>query len=535
MMLGGRKKKIENPYHQDNTFPNIPRILFLSFIFGVPIICFLNREYIEESLFGIQSKYVLSSRSLHGPLSSKSSFSNDVDPNLKTMTFQFPDENEPRTFDAYVQPELSSFYKGDPPSTTIQEPRFKGLAGKFVNFSPDHLQLFWDDGRNGMHIADLPPFQAAGTATFPVHRFFFSKRNGDTKDIVHRVHIQPNQNLYIYDAFEEGHAEVEDLTDDLLELYNLQKKNLYFAKEYRKFTGRDWISFYPTTKKPIYKMWNADYFGQQHWVTTTETHFVVEPPEDLLTQMTHDEMFRDRVQHPDIRNLTEYRSKEPLLNMTMTVLSVSPRVFEVKSFLSQQEVDHIVHMATGMKLSLSTTSATDGKDATSNSKSRTSHNSWVGRARSPIMDSIYTRAADLMRLDEALLRQRHKDEIPEIDHRSSNAEDLQLVHYARSEEYTAHHDFTYPPIHSRGQPARWSTLLLYLNEGMEGGDTCFPRYVNAETTGKLCVTPEIGKAVLFYDQLPDGNMDDFSQHAAEPVRKGEKWLINLWTWNPRFH
>ena len=139
-----------------------------------------------------------------------------------------------------------------------------------------------------------------------------------------------------------------------------------------------------------------------------------------------------------------------------------------------------------------------------------------------------------MRLDEALLRQRHKDEIPEIDHRSSNAEDLQLVHYARSEEYTADHDFTYPPIHSRGQPARWSTLLLYLNQGMEGGDTCFPRYVNAETTGKLCVTPEIGKAVLFYDKLPDGNMDDFSQHAAEPVRKGEKWLINMWTWNPRF-
>jgi len=35
--------------------------------------------------------------------------------------------------------------------------------------------------------------------------------------------------------------------------------------------------------------------------------------------------------------------------------------------------------------------------------------------------------------------------------------------------------------------------------------------------------------VLFYSQLPDGNMDDFSQHAAEPVTDGEKWLINLWT------
>lgn len=32
-----------------------------------------------------------------------------------------------------------------------------------------------------------------------------------------------------------------------------------------------------------------------------------------------------------------------------------------------------------------------------------------------------------------------------------------------------------------------------------------------------------------YSMLPDGNMDDLSQHEAEPVKKGEKWLINLWT------
>ncbi len=28
------------------------------------------------------------------------------------------------------------------------------------------------------------------------------------------------------------------------------------------------------------------------------------------------------------------------------------------------------------------------------------------------------------------------------------------------------------------------------------------------------ITPEIGKAVLFYNMLPDGNMDDLSQHAS---------------------
>jgi prolyl 4-hydroxylase len=71
-----------------------------------------------------------------------------------------------------------------------------------------------------------------------------------------------------------------------------------------------------------------------------------------------------------------------------------------------------------------------------------------------------------------------------------------------------------------------------LNDVKKGGETSFPRWVNAETFEVLKVTPELGKAVLFYSQLPDGNMDDFSQHAALPVKDGEKWLINLWVWDP---
>jgi prolyl 4-hydroxylase len=187
-----------------------------------------------------------------------------------------------------------------------------------------------------------------------------------------------------------------------------------------------------------------------------------------------------------------------------------------------------------MKLSLSTTSGSDGSDRRSDSKTRTSKNSWVGRRRSPIVDSVYRRAADLMMIDEALLRHREKNERPDIDHLGTNAEDLQLVHYDVSEQYTAHHDFSYPFTYKKGQPARFVTLLLYLNEGMKGGETSFPRWMNAETTGKLSVVPEVGKAVLFYSILPDGNMDDLSQHAAEPVYDGEKWLINLWTWDPSF-
>lgn len=76
-------------------------------------------------------------------------------------------------------------------------------------------------------------------------------------------------------------------------------------------------------------------------------------------------------------------------------------------------------------------------------------------------------------------------------------------------------------------------MLLYLNEGMKGGETSFPRWLNGESHDVLKVTPEAGKAILFYNQLPDGNYDERSQHAALPVREGEKWLTNLWIWVSR--
>jgi prolyl 4-hydroxylase len=125
-----------------------------------------------------------------------------------------------------------------------------------------------------------------------------------------------------------------------------------------------------------------------------------------------------------------------------------------------------------------------------------------------------------------------------------------------------HHDFGYARIDDTHQSARFATLLLYLNEPEAGGETSFPRWQNAEVNLVSCcfrskhsnrialfhshsfsfalrfalhnfksfdqlkVPPESGKAVLFYSQLPDGNLDDFSHHAALPVKKGEKWLVS---------
>jgi len=623
-----KKSSIRNPYQQAK-FPDFRRLSVLTMMLSAPILLWVviansyagegdgsihgNGNHVKNAFIatraGIGKRFAKRSRNaLENGRSSKSylsDFANEDEPHFREMAFVLSGESQIRTFDAYMEPDVSTFYRDENDGTTtasgngnrdsadrrrVVTPEFKGQAGKFINVSPFHLMLYWDDGRDGVRIADLPPFEAAGTATFPVHKFFLSrnipKKHNDKDDddedmeIMERIHMQRGESVYIYNAFDKGLAKVEELDDDELELYHLQINNIEFAKQYREFTGREWLSLYPLRSKPMYNMWNADYYKQQHWVATKETHFVKEPPEHLLGRLSDNEMHRDRSDpiKRDHRKLEQYRSsssvkvtmeeggdldigvqsdEEPesesesdaFLNMTLTVLSTHPRVFEIKNFLSPVEVDHIVHMATGMKLSLSTTSGSDGRDARSDTRTRTSKNSWVNRSRSPIMDSIYARAADLMQIDEALLRHRNEKEDNEhhfakkghntshkhgAAHRRSNAEDLQLVHYSTSEQYTAHHDFSYPSLHHQDQPARFATLLLYLNEGMKGGQTTFPRWRNGHTGKKLTVEPEIGKAILFYNQLPDGNMDDLSQHAAEPVQHGEKWLINLWTWDPSF-
>lgn len=150
-------------------------------------------------------------------------------------------------------------------------------------------------------------------------------------------------------------------------------------------------------------------------------------------------------------------------------------------------------------LSLSSTGEGDGDDELEEenkiTSTRTSFNSWLPREKSLIVDTIYRRAADLMRIDEALLRSRPDGEHSGLATKKSIAESLQLVHYEDAQEYTAHHDFGYSAVDDEFQQARFATLLFYLNEGMTGGATSFPRWVNAETFRGLKAVPEAGKAV----------------------------------------
>mmetsp|Transcript_5781 Transcript_5781/g.12592 ORF Transcript_5781/g.12592 Transcript_5781/m.12592 type:complete len:101 (+) Transcript_5781:1745-2047(+) len=67
---------------------------------------------------------------------------------------------------------------------------------------------------------------------------------------------------------------------------------------------------------------------------------------------------------------------------------------------------------------------------------------------------------------------------------------------------------------------------------LRGGETVFPRAITTQFHDGVKVKPQSGKAVLFYNVLPDGNMDDLSQHAGGKVESGVKYLANIWVWDP---
>lgn len=389
----------------------------------------------------------------------------------------------------------------------------------------------------------MVPFSPAGTASFPGHRFFIAPEEEPDNVLIRFVIGSYPDNIYVYDPYivlgdEKKTLKIikKKLSKSHQDQYMAWRKTIAFNEVYKEHTGRSYLANY-LRPPPIHYMWPADYFEQTHWITSKATHFISLPPPELLTSIKS--VGKSRVLNDDEpRLLADYRTPESEIKFTLKVLSCQPRVFEIAEFLSDIEVAHILEIADEENLQLSSTgSVGPGEKAVKEDsrRTRTSTNSWVERERSPIIDAIYRRAADVLRIDEALLRQRGDGEHPNAKSNATMAESLQLVHYDPKQEYTAHHDFGYGKITEDTQTARFATLLFYLNdEGLVGGTTSFPRYLNAESFEELHVEPKKGKAVLFYSQLPDGNMDDLSQHAAKPVRQGEKWLINLWVWDPMY-
>jgi prolyl 4-hydroxylase len=380
---------------------------------------------------------------------------------------------------------------------------FTGFAAKFINLSPQPVLLYWDGkgghGKAARLVGEIAPFDSLGTATTPGQSFSVSPVY-DPAHALHRWVVTADEAILVYED-DVASKKRNSWTIAETQLYHLQKVNLEFAQRYLMASHRHWLAHFPRPF-PVHPMLPARYVGQSHAVSLED--------EDNSSRRT----------------------------VTMQVVSVTPRVLAMDNFLTLDECQALMSLAAAQGLKGSTLYTGGMAQQQRDVSTRSSTNAWLSRETSALTDRIYRRAAQILKMKESLLQQPpfYRDEEKEEEDRDftqhSIAESLQVVRYQPGEEYSAHHDFVYPSLRHRYQPTRYATLLLYLNDDFTGGQTNFPRSVNPSQHEGITITPKAGKAVLFYNVLPDGNVDDLSQHRSLPVIKGEKWLANLWIWDP---
>ncbi|WP_169089089.1 2OG-Fe(II) oxygenase [Paenibacillus sp. PL91] len=97
---------------------------------------------------------------------------------------------------------------------------------------------------------------------------------------------------------------------------------------------------------------------------------------------------------------------------------------------------------------------------------------------------------------------------------------LQVLLYTPGQEYQPHYDF-FAETSRASANNRISTLVMYLNDVEEGGETAFPML-------NISVFPNKGMAVYFEYFYSDHELNDFTLHAGTPVIKGEKWVATMW-------
>lgn len=188
------------------------------------------------------------------------------EPNLIPMNVQFSGGYS-ETFYAYKTPDVALFYNYTAGSKKVTIPQYNGMIVKFINMSPNPIQIYWVDSRGGggnilssssttkyMHIMNIEPFSSAATASSPKHTFIVSNSTSDdpNHDILMKYNIELTNSLYYYDPyhFDIKQAKGAKLNDQQLHMYHIQLVNRAFAYQYKLFTGIDWLALYKHRNPP---------------------------------------------------------------------------------------------------------------------------------------------------------------------------------------------------------------------------------------------------------------------------------------------
>jgi tetratricopeptide (TPR) repeat protein len=231
--------------------------------------------------------------------------------------------------------------------------------------------------------------------------------------------------------------------------------------------------------------------------------------------------------------------------LEMRCISERPLLFEISQLLTNEECDHILSRAEPLLQS----SHVMGEGARSSSPSdttsepyRRSANAWL--SRDEVLIQMQSRVSLLSGLP-----------FPYVQIMS---EDLQVIKYDSNGQFKLHQDS------SQFHP-RLLTALVYLQDSDDdaatGGETWFPfapgskhrnenedqltsidealasiqsslheeeRFPERTPERGAVVKPRKGKAVLFFNHLPDGRIDPAALHSGRKLLEGTKWAANYW-------
>ncbi|KAG6393031.1 hypothetical protein SASPL_147261 [Salvia splendens] len=181
------------------------------------------------------------------------------------------------------------------------------------------------------------------------------------------------------------------------------------------------------------------------------------------------------------------------------VVSWSPRIIVFHNFLSAEECDYL-RAISKPRLEVSTVvDARTGKGI--KSKVRTSSGMFLTaeERKYPMIQAIEKRISVYAQVPV------------------ENGERIQVLRYEKNQFYRPHHDYFSDtvslsfcaPFNLKYGGQRVATILMYLSDNVEGGETYFPKAGSGECScgGKmakgLCVKPNKGDAVLFWSMVCD--------------------------------
>lgn len=189
----------------------------------------------------------------------------------------------------------------------------------------------------------------------------------------------------------------------------------------------------------------------------------------------------------------------------MKTLSESPKILLIENFLSEDEINHLIVTGTPKLERSQTVDPVTGKG--SNNSYRTGRTAMFAKSQDLTIKAVEKRIAALAQV------------------RVEQLEFINLNRYDVGDEFKVHTDWFAPEAPQLVDQFKYggqriASLIIYLNEPEEGGETQFT---------EIGITQKpIKGAAVYWSNLTDGVPDVRTMHCGKPVLKGEKWLITCW-------